>query len=212
VKADQCDANRIGHLSQCGVPQEILAIQTDRIGEYTRTINTSYDVHFLSNFLGNLGISLDANTDQTTFARLETTDVVVQSINLLQLDMWLNEASPEDLHPSCRSWLDEQDVFIVGEGLQLRNGRLTFHRRSGTQVEASAVATMLDFNANATAQLTDSGVLTIADNAYTHIRRMRLVGRNLEFVPAQAAGRTAFYMSPLLSHDDLFMALIQGQR
>lgn len=213
VVATQCNAQWVGHITDCKVPNSVVQTVPGSIGDWRQMTSRSYGANVLLKLPG-----VNAGPNLNIVNRVDVTeeDIGTESLNVIKLEEWLNK-EPNSITKSCQERLKRPDTFIVGESVRLGSARYTLYDEFGARLlRSKAETTITGLEANAALSMHNNGELLLSEPVYTHIKNLRpswdtdadprflvLRWQRYSANPEEPAAR-------ILSGDELFLAITSG--
>ena len=215
VHAGECNAQWLGHISDCEVPADVLETKFGYIGDWRQQTSRSYGANALLDVPG-----IGKGAEFGTINRVEVTeeDIRTESLNVIKLERWIAEG-PNTLDLTCLRRLQRPDTFLIGESVRIGNAKYTLYDETGIQIgrpKAAEAISVVEANAHVTMQ--GNGELVLSAPVYTHIKNLQPTWdaetdtrffRNA-MPPWSGMGREPAAIN--LTGDELFLAITSGQQ
>ena len=196
VLAERCHARWLGHVRDCGVPEQLLEINMGHIGDLQFDAKRRYGVDAV---LTLAGVEAGPQIDRASHVEIVQEQLRVDSLNLLNWDRWLQETGGDGL--TCQRILNQPNVYVIGDSLRVDGGRYSFYDSSNRQLAISGGGNILALRAGADLVNEEQGTLVLTQPVYTHFRRVSIVDGALIVLGSDT--------DP--SDDDRFLATIEGR-
>jgi hypothetical protein len=167
------DARWMGHVRDCGIPEEILIPVQGNIGDFQYKSTETYAAEAV---LGVAGVEAGPEFERIHSVELHQDGMSADSLNLIRLQLWLRDPANQAKVAGCDSILGLPDAFILGECARATGGKYSLKGKDGGKIALKGLEIgPLRINPSAEARSDSAGNLVLTRPVYTHFRRVKRV-------------------------------------
>lgn len=166
----------IGHLRECGFPDEVLEPEVSRIPGIVFGKDSNFEAKSIINYYG---IEAGPQFGRISKVRLEIKDQGADAFRLLTWLAWLDKpGNREQVSPRCMEELLKPNYYLVNEAFRISKAAYTLLDKSGTviKLKGANLPSLLKFEPTVKHNVTTEGKLVIEEPTYFAVRKVKRVG------------------------------------